>query len=115
LRSQGTEESLLLDADPEASFTSGYTEALDGLGQQQQQQQQGLGQGSDVEQRWVPYRHTNGVAIYHHKEPAAASACSLWGAGQVRSSAVQEGCQWVEARLGAAVGCCVVRPTPPVS
>ena len=29
------------------------------------------------EQRWVPYRHTNGVAIYHHKE----SKCLVVGGG----------------------------------
>lgn len=30
------------------------------------------------EQRWVPYRHTNGVAIYHHKESkcAVVTGCS---------------------------------------
>jgi hypothetical protein len=26
-----------------------------------------------VEQRWVPYRHTNGVAIYHHEGPSSAA------------------------------------------
>ena len=25
------------------------------------------------EQRWVPYRHTNGVAIYHHNEGGSSS------------------------------------------
>lgn len=29
------------------------------------------------EQRWVPYRHSNGVAIYHHKE----SKCLVVGGG----------------------------------
>lgn len=31
--------------------------------------------GNQEEQRWVPYRHTNGVAIYHHN---AAGVCWFW-------------------------------------
>lgn len=63
----------------EGSFTSNSTDVVDGTAQLLQQ---GLGAaGQHDEQRWVPYRHTNGVAIYHHKESAAT--CSLWSCGQV--------------------------------
>jgi hypothetical protein len=69
----------------QGSFDSGYTELLDSSHQLMQQAAALAPTASSgaVEQRWVPYRHTNGVAIYHHKEPAAASCC-LWGSGQVR-------------------------------
>lgn len=70
----------LLQHGQEDSFTSSSTDVCDGTAQLLQQSQH-TGSYHD-EQRWVPYRHTNGVAIYHHKESAAT--CSLWDSGQVR-------------------------------
>lgn len=61
------------------SFTSGSTDVVDGVAQLLQQVHAAAGQYD--EQRWVPYRHTNGVAIYHHKQSAAS--CSLWHCEQV--------------------------------
>lgn len=71
----------LLPADGDGSFTSSSTDMVDGTAQLLQQGLSTAGQHD--EQRWVPYRHTNGVAIYHHKESAAAG-CSLWSCGQVK-------------------------------
>jgi hypothetical protein len=62
------------------SFTSGSTDVVDGVAQLLQQARAAAGQQD--EQRWVPYRHTNGVAIYHHKQSTAS--CSLWHCDQVQ-------------------------------
>jgi hypothetical protein len=70
----------VLPVEGEGSFTSSSTDVIDGTAQLLQP---GFGAGGQQdEQRWVPYRHTNGVAIYHHKESAAT--CSLCSCGQVR-------------------------------
>lgn len=79
----------MLPAEGAGSFTSSSTDVIDGTAQLLQP---GFGAaGHQDEQRWVPYRHTNGVAIYHHKESAAT--CSLWSCGQVRRTTTVGSCR----------------------
>lgn len=87
LSPQMCSDAQLLQHEADSSFTTSSTDGCDGTAQLVQQAHNaaaaaaaGGGVGG-VEQRWVPYRHTNGVAIYHHKESAAT--CSLWDCGQV--------------------------------
>jgi hypothetical protein len=57
----------LQDSDSEAGYEDASQDS-------DLEEEEGDGEGSDiVEQRWVPYRHTNGVAIYHHEGPSSAA------------------------------------------
>lgn len=51
--------------------------------------------GNSDEQRWVPYRHTNGVAIYHHKE----SKCTVVGGAGAGAAAEEPGSEYMASNI----------------
>lgn len=61
------------------------------------------------EQRWVPYRHTNGVAIYHHHSAATGG---VWGDGCCSTSGGDGGSGSVLSRGSEYMASSIVRGSP---